>query len=132
MIRERAAGPVEDVALRRDREARADAEVLDAIAAARAIVWPVEPRDLDQADTRRAGHAEALRAAAAPIVAVSPIVGGEVLKGPTAAFMDWAGLTLDAAGVAAAYGARATAGCSTRSSPTSRRAGAGGAAAGVP
>ena len=35
---------------------------------------------------------EALRAAPAPVVAVSPIVGGAVLKGPTAAFMDWAGL----------------------------------------
>ena len=29
-----------------------------------------------------------------------PIVGGAVLKGPTAAFMEWAGLSLDGAGVA--------------------------------
>ena len=37
-------------------------------------------------------------------MAVSPIVDGAVLKGPTAAFMDWAGLSLDGAGVVAAYG----------------------------
>ena len=37
------------------------------------------------------------------MVAVSPIVGGQVLKGPTAAFMAWAGLPLGAAGVARAY-----------------------------
>ena len=33
-----------------------------------------------------------------------------MLKGPTAAFMEWAGRTLDAAGVAAEYGARASGG----------------------
>ena len=49
---------------------------------------------------------DALAPRAAPVVAVSPIVGGAVLKGPTADFMDWAGRTLDAAGIAAEYGAR--------------------------
>ena len=33
----------------------------------------------------------AIEASPAPVVAVSPIVGGEVLKGPTAACMAWAG-----------------------------------------
>ena len=47
---------------------------------------------------------EALRASAAPVVAVTPIVDGEVLKGPTEAFLAWAGHTMDAAGVAAYYG----------------------------
>jgi LPPG:FO 2-phospho-L-lactate transferase len=46
---------------------------------------------------------DAVRAAAAPVVAVSPLVGGEVLKGPTAAFMAWAGLPASAAGTARAY-----------------------------
>jgi LPPG:FO 2-phospho-L-lactate transferase len=46
---------------------------------------------------------DALRDARAPVVAVSPIVGGAVLKGPTAAFMTWAGLPLGAAGIARAY-----------------------------
>ena len=34
----------------------------------------------------------------APIVAVSPIVGGDVLKGPTEAFMEWAGFAATGAG----------------------------------
>ena len=38
------------------------------------------------------------------MVAVSPIVGGEVLKGPTAQFMAFAALDLSAAGVADFYG----------------------------
>ena len=50
------------------------------------------------------GMAEALAAAPAPVVAVSPIVDGEVLKGPTAAFLEWAGQTMDARGIAATYG----------------------------
>ncbi len=49
------------------------------------------------------GMREAVRAAAAPCVAVSPIVGGQVLKGPTAACLAWAGLSPDAAGVVAGY-----------------------------
>jgi LPPG:FO 2-phospho-L-lactate transferase len=46
----------------------------------------------------------ALLAADAPVVAVSPIVGGEVLKGPTAAFMAFAALECSADGVADFYG----------------------------
>jgi LPPG:FO 2-phospho-L-lactate transferase len=44
-----------------------------------------------------------LKEAKAPAVAVSPIVDGEVLKGPTADFMRWAGVTLDSDGVATRY-----------------------------
>ena len=50
------------------------------------------------------GIREALIAADAPVVAVSPIVGGEVLKGPTASFMAFAALELSADGVADFYG----------------------------
>jgi len=39
----------------------------------------------------------------APVVAVSPLVRGAVLKGPTAVFMQAAGLSVDADGVVAAY-----------------------------
>ena len=42
-------------------------------------------------------------AAPAPVVAVSPLVGGEVLKGPTEAFMEHAGAPLTADGVAGIY-----------------------------
>jgi LPPG:FO 2-phospho-L-lactate transferase len=49
------------------------------------------------------GMREALSRARAPVVAVSPIVGGEVLKGPTAAFMAFAGQPCSAAGVRELY-----------------------------
>ena len=50
------------------------------------------------------GIREAMVASQAPVVAVSPIVGGQVLKGPTAAFMAYAGQDPSAAGVARYYG----------------------------
>jgi LPPG:FO 2-phospho-L-lactate transferase len=46
---------------------------------------------------------EALRAAPAPVVAVSPFVGGRSVKGPTEAFCQQAGIEPSAAGVARAY-----------------------------
>ena len=49
------------------------------------------------------GMREALRSAPAPVVAVSPFVGGRSLKGPTEAFCEQAGIPLSAAGVARAY-----------------------------
>jgi LPPG:FO 2-phospho-L-lactate transferase len=50
------------------------------------------------------GIREALAATPAPVVAVSPIVGGEVLKGPTASFMAFAALDCHAGGIADFYG----------------------------
>ena len=46
----------------------------------------------------------ALRQAAAPVVAVSPIVGGRAIKGPTAKLMVELGLPVSAAAVARHYG----------------------------
>ena len=39
----------------------------------------------------------------AGVASATPIVEGQVLKGPTAAFLEWAGQTMDAQGIAAAY-----------------------------
>jgi LPPG:FO 2-phospho-L-lactate transferase len=50
------------------------------------------------------GICEALRACAAPVVAVSPIIGGKAVKGPTAKMMAELGLPVDAAAVARHYG----------------------------
>jgi LPPG:FO 2-phospho-L-lactate transferase len=47
---------------------------------------------------------EALSAARAPVVAVSPFVGSEVVKGPTNAFLRMAGLPTGTAAVERAYG----------------------------
>jgi LPPG:FO 2-phospho-L-lactate transferase len=46
----------------------------------------------------------ALRACAAPVVAVSPLIGGRAVKGPTAKMMAELGLSVDAAAVARHYG----------------------------
>ena len=49
------------------------------------------------------GMREALAAAAAPVVAVSPYVAGAVVKGPTDRFMEALGRPGSAAGVASLY-----------------------------
>jgi len=50
------------------------------------------------------GMGEAIKASGAPVVAVSPIIGGQAVKGPTAKMMRELGLEVSAAGVAARYG----------------------------
>jgi LPPG:FO 2-phospho-L-lactate transferase len=50
------------------------------------------------------GVREALRACSAPVVAVSPIIGGKAVKGPTAKMMAELGLPVGAAAVARYYG----------------------------
>jgi LPPG:FO 2-phospho-L-lactate transferase len=49
------------------------------------------------------GVRQALRACPAPVVAVSPIIGGQAVKGPTAKIMAELGLPVDAAAVARHY-----------------------------
>jgi LPPG:FO 2-phospho-L-lactate transferase len=105
MIREQARGPVEGLEYRGAERAAPSAEVLAAIAAASAIViGPSNPLASIGPILAVAGMREALAGADAPVVAVSPIVGGEVLKGPTAAFMEFAGLPCSAEGVSSFYG----------------------------
>jgi len=50
------------------------------------------------------GVREALRACSAPVIAVSPIIGGKAIKGPTAKMMAELGLPVDAPAVARHYG----------------------------
>jgi LPPG:FO 2-phospho-L-lactate transferase len=105
MIRGRAAGPVTGLELRGAERASPSPQVLEAIASARTIVvGPSNPLISIGPILAVPGIAEALRAASAPVVAVSPIVGGEVLKGPTADFMAFAGFECSAAGVGELYG----------------------------
>jgi LPPG:FO 2-phospho-L-lactate transferase len=104
MIRERGEGPVDGVELQGIEAARAPQAVLDAIAHARTVILgPSNPVISVRTILEVPGVSDAVRAAAAPVVAVSPVVGGQVLKGPTAAFMAWAGLPVSAAGTARAY-----------------------------
>jgi len=50
------------------------------------------------------GMREAIRANGAPVIAVSPIVGGKAVKGPTAKIMTELGLATDIASIARHYG----------------------------
>jgi len=50
------------------------------------------------------GMRAALRDCPAPVVAISPIIGGKAVKGPTAKMMEELGLPVDAAAVARHYG----------------------------
>ena len=104
MIRHRGAGPVLDVDFRHAAAAAATVEVLDALAGARAIViGPSNPIISIGPILAVPGIADAIRSSPAPVVAVSPLVGGAVLKGPTAACLTWAGHTLDSDGIAECY-----------------------------
>jgi LPPG:FO 2-phospho-L-lactate transferase len=104
MIRDRAAGPVREVAFGEggSTPATPTPEALAALRDARVVVigpsnpvisiWPIL-------------HVlgDALDGLDAPVVCVSPVVGGEIVKGPTAAFMSAYGHPVDAAGVVAFY-----------------------------
>jgi LPPG:FO 2-phospho-L-lactate transferase len=105
MIVERAEGPVDSVALRGIDEAKPSEEVLGAIASAGAIViGPSNPVISIGPILALPRMREALAAAPAPVVAVSPFVGGRSIKGPTEPFCEQAGIELSAAGIAHAYG----------------------------
>ena len=105
MIRQRAEGIVEGLEFRGAEQATPTEQVLAAIVHARAIViGPSNPLASIAPILAVPGIREALSAAAAPVVAVSPVVGGEILKGPTAAFMAFAALECNADGVTDFYG----------------------------
>jgi LPPG:FO 2-phospho-L-lactate transferase len=105
MIVNRSSGPVEDVDLAAVSTAGPTEDVLDAIASADAVViGPSNPVISIGPILALPGMQEALVATPAPVVAVSPFVGGEVLKGPTAAFCDHAGIAKSAEGIAEVYG----------------------------
>jgi len=105
MIRMQARGIVEGLKFRGADQAAPSPAVLEAIGGARAIViGPSNPLASIAPILAVPGIREALAAADAPVVAVSPIVGGAVLKGPTAAFMAFAALDCSAGGVADFYG----------------------------
>ncbi|MGH2897570.1 MAG: 2-phospho-L-lactate transferase [Solirubrobacteraceae bacterium] len=104
MIRAGGAGPVRDTQLRGVDEALPTPEALASIRAASVIViGPSNPVISIGPILTVPEMREALLDSPAPIVAVSPIVGGDVLKGPTAAFMRWAGHDASTAAIAACY-----------------------------
>jgi LPPG:FO 2-phospho-L-lactate transferase len=104
MIVDHAAAPIEAVELRGIERATPPPEATQFIAEADAIViGPSNPIISIGPILAVPGMKEALEAAAAPVVAVSPFVGGRAVKGPTDAFMEHAGLERSATGIAQAY-----------------------------
>jgi LPPG:FO 2-phospho-L-lactate transferase len=105
LIKLHGTGEVLDVEFRGLRAAQPTPEVLDAIATAHAIIiGPSNPVISIGPILALDGVKSAVRAAQAPVVAVSPLVDGQVLKGPTDAFMRWAGHPLSSDGIVAGYG----------------------------
>jgi LPPG:FO 2-phospho-L-lactate transferase len=104
LIKHHGEGPVQDVDFRHVRAAGPTPEVLEALRTARAIViGPSNPVISIGPILALEGVADAIRNSAAPVVAVSPLVRGRVLKGPTETFMRWAGQTFSSSGIAAIY-----------------------------
>ncbi len=104
LIQQHAEPELEDVEFRGAEVACVTPEVQAVIAEAEAIlIGPSNPIASVGPILAVPGMRESLEAATAPVVAVSPLVGGRSLKGPTEQFMRWAGVELSDAGVAAYY-----------------------------
>lgn len=104
LVAERGEPAVEAIELDGIAAASPTAEALAAIETAEAIViGPSNPVISIGPILSVPGMREALAASGAPIVAVSPYVAGEVVKGPTDAFMAGLGRPSTAAGVASLY-----------------------------
>jgi LPPG:FO 2-phospho-L-lactate transferase len=104
MIVAGASPPVEGVALQGVDRARPTEDVLAALASCDLIViGPSNPVISIGPILALPGMREAVSGAPAPVVAVSPFVGGRSLKGPTDHFCEWARVERDAAGIARVY-----------------------------
>jgi LPPG:FO 2-phospho-L-lactate transferase len=104
MIIDRARSEIEGIELRAIEAARPTPEVLAALERAEAVViGPSNPVISIGPILAVPGMREAIAGAAAPVVAVSPFVGGRAVKGPTEAFCAHAGIEAGAEGIVAAY-----------------------------
>jgi LPPG:FO 2-phospho-L-lactate transferase len=102
MIREQAKGPVTGVEFRGAENASLTPEVRDALQTADMIVIGPSNPVISIGPILAVGEMRA-EMRNARVVAVSPLVRGAVLKGPTDAFMQWAGHPLSSDGIAAHY-----------------------------
>jgi LPPG:FO 2-phospho-L-lactate transferase len=104
MIRRQAQGNIESVHFAGVQDARPTSKILDAISTADAIIiGPSNPAISIGPILAVPGMAEAIGQAKAPTVVVSPLVDGSVIKGPTEAFMEAAGVELSPGGIASHY-----------------------------
>ncbi len=104
LVHDQAGPPIEEIEFSGIADASLSAEVRGAIEGADAIiVGPSNPVISIGPILAIPGMSELLASAPAPIVAVSPFVAGEVIKGPTDKFMRAVDREPSAAGVANAY-----------------------------
>jgi LPPG:FO 2-phospho-L-lactate transferase len=106
-VRQRCAPVVREIAFAGAAEARPHPEFLAALSDQNlraVVICPSNPFISVNPILALPGVREALRSCEAPVVAVSPIIGGKAVKGPTAKMMAELGLPVDAAAVAQHYG----------------------------
>jgi LPPG:FO 2-phospho-L-lactate transferase len=121
LIMQHAEPPIEGVEFRGAERASVTEEVRRAIDAAEAIViGPSNPIASIGPILAVPGLRQALEDADAPVIAVSPLVGGRSLKGPTEAFLEWAGLDIDDRAIATQYAGLAQGLVVDRASPSGR------------
>ncbi|MBV8766360.1 MAG: 2-phospho-L-lactate transferase [Hyphomicrobiales bacterium] len=105
-VREQCRPRVRGIRFEGATKARASSMALDALAAptlAGVIICPSNPYLSIDPVLAVPGIAEALRKCRAPVIAVSPIIAGKAVKGPTAKIMGELGLAADAATIARHY-----------------------------
>ncbi len=105
-VRRQCAPIIREIAFAGASAARAHPDFLAALAdrALRmVVVCPSNPLISIDPILSLPGVREALRACPAPVVAVSPLIGGKAVKGPSAKMMAELGLTVGAAAVASHY-----------------------------
>jgi LPPG:FO 2-phospho-L-lactate transferase len=104
LIKQRSEPQLEGVEFRGAGEARPTDEVRRALEAAETVlIGPSNPVASIGPILALPGMTDALRSLSVPVVAVSPLVGGRSLKGPTEQFMRWAGLDVNDAGIVRQY-----------------------------
>ncbi len=105
-VRLRCTPEVREIAFAGASDARPQPEVLAALAAdnlSMVIICPSNPLISIDPILSVPGMRGALRSCRAPVIAVSPIIGGKAVKGPTAKLMAELGLSVDPAAVARHY-----------------------------
>jgi LPPG:FO 2-phospho-L-lactate transferase len=104
LILDAGAAPIEAIEVEGLDAARPTTEVASALDAADAVVLgPSNPVISIGPILAVPGMRDAVRGSGAPVIAVSPLVAGHAVKGPTEAFMAAVGRPVSAAGVASLY-----------------------------
>ncbi len=104
LILDRGEAPIEGIELDGIAEATPTPETLAAIAAAEVIVvGPSNPVISIGPILAVPGMLDAIAASTAPVIAVSPLIGGRAVKGPTDAFLTALGRPHTGAGIASLY-----------------------------